>query len=127
MKRPEQEIHKAVVAHLNVRATRGVFFWHTPNGGKRSIVEGAVFKSLGVRAGVPDLIFLNQGKMYALELKAAKGRLSSSQAQCISAMKWCGAEVAVVHSLDEALFTLECWGILKRESVKGVKIEITSV
>lgn len=115
MNRPEQDIHKAVVSHLNVRAERDVFFWHTPNGGKRGMIEAKIFKSLGVRAGIPDLIFLNRGKMYALELKAIKGRLSSSQAQCISAMRWCGAEVAVAHSLDEALVTLECWGILKRD------------
>ena len=26
-----------------------------------------------------------------------------------------GARVAVAHSLDEALYTLECWGIIKRD------------
>jgi hypothetical protein len=29
-------------------------------------------------------------------------------------MESCGAQVAVAHSIDEALVTLEFWGILKR-------------
>jgi hypothetical protein len=114
MKRPEQEIHKAVVAQLNARANQRVFYFHPANGGKRTPFEARLFRALGVVAGVPDLIFVKDGKMYALELKATKGRLSASQAQCISALKWCGAEVAVAEGLDEALVTLECWGILRR-------------
>jgi hypothetical protein len=40
VKRPEQEIHKAVAAHLRQRGVPGLVWWHTPNGamlgGKRS-------------------------------------------------------------------------------------------
>ncbi len=120
MRRPEQEIHKAVVTHLNARAFSDVFFFHPANGGKRTIFEARLFKALGVIAGVPDLIFLKRGRMYALELKATKGRLTQSQDEAIGAMRRCGADVAVVHSLDEALVTLEVWGILRRDAGKQV-------
>ena len=117
MKRPEQEIHKAVVAHLNARAERGTVFFHTPNGGKRGIREATIFKTLGVQAGVPDLIIFRKGESFGLELKATKGRLSASQVSFMKMMEDAGAKTAVAHSLDEALITLEVWGILKRGSV----------
>jgi VRR-NUC domain-containing protein len=120
MKRPEQIIHKAVVAHLNARAEPRVFFWHTPNGGKRGIVEAKIFKALGVIAGVPDLIILKAGELYALELKASKGRITPAQNRVMDRLTDCGASVAIAHSIDEALITLEVWGILKRDSNRRV-------
>jgi len=47
--------------------------FHVPNGGKRGKVEGAIFKAMGTKAGVPDLLILYPvGKFHgmALELKA---------------------------------------------------------
>lgn len=114
MKRPEQDIHKAVVQHLNARAYSDVFYFHPANGGKRTAFEARLFKALGVIAGVPDLIFLKAGRMYALELKAAKGRPTALQNAVLDRMTDCGASVSIAHSIDEALITLEFWGILKR-------------
>ncbi|MDB5607811.1 MAG: hypothetical protein JWP25_4711 [Bradyrhizobium sp.] len=114
MKRPEQEIHKTVVSHLNARAEPRVFWFHPPNGGKRSVVEAKIFKALGVIAGVPDLIILKAGEVFGLELKATRGVLTPSQRLVHAAMREAGAKTAVAHSLDEALVTLEVWGILKR-------------
>lgn len=114
MKRPEQDIQKAIIAHLNMRADQPVFWWHTPNEGKRGFVNAAALKAMGLTAGIPDLLILKAGRLYALELKAAKGVLRPSQRLVMAHMEGCGAEVAVAHSVDEALFTLECWGILKR-------------
>jgi hypothetical protein len=54
MKREEQTIHRTIVQHLRARAMRGCVWFHPPNGGWRSPVEAAIFKSLGVRAGVAD-------------------------------------------------------------------------
>ena len=114
MKRPEQAIHQAVVAHLNMRAEPKVFFWHTPNEGKRGWVNAAHLKAMGMTAGVPDLLILKAGQLHALELKAPGGRLTPSQRGVIQRMIDCGAQAAVAHSIDEALVTLEFWGILKR-------------
>jgi hypothetical protein len=114
MKRPEQQIQKAVVQHLRVRAEPRVFFWSTPNEGRRGWVNAAALKAMGMTAGVPDLLILKAGQLHALELKAAKGRLTPSQRGVMQRMIECGALVAVAHSIDEALVTLEFWGILKR-------------
>ncbi len=116
MKRPEQAIHKAVVSHLNARSEPRVFFWHTPNEGKRGFVNAAALKAMGMTAGVPDLIILKAGNLHALELKAPGGRLTPSQRLVMERMEQCGAQTAVAHSVDEALVTLEFWGILKRDA-----------
>jgi hypothetical protein len=120
VKRPEQEIHKAVVSHLNWRAMPGVFFFHPPNGGYRSKIEGAIFKGLGVKRGVPDLIIFYSGQIFGLELKASHGRLSPSQTKCLNDMEVAGARTSIAHSIDEALVTLECWGVLRRDTSNRV-------
>jgi len=115
MKRPEQDIHRAVVSHLTARSYPGTFFFHPANGGYRSPIEAKILKSMGVIAGVPDLVILKGGRMYALELKAPGGRFSPLQKATMDRMAECGAAVASAFSVDEALVTLECWGILKRD------------
>ncbi len=115
MNRPEQDLQIAVVAHLRARAEPKVFFWHTPNEAKRGWVNAAILQAMGMTAGIPDIVILKGGDMYALELKAPKGVLSPSQGLVLQRMKDCGAQVAVAKSLDEAIVTLECWGIIKRD------------
>jgi hypothetical protein len=58
--------------------TRRLLF-HVPNGGKRGKIEAMQLKASGVIAGIPDLIFIWKGKMYAFELKTATGILSDNQ------------------------------------------------
>lgn len=110
----ETEIHKAVVSNLVQRGEHNIFWFHPANGGKRSWSEGKSFKAMGVVAGVPDLIILKGGEVFALELKSSAGRVQPSQRLCHAAMQEAGAKTAIAKGLDEALFTLECWGIIKR-------------
>jgi hypothetical protein len=113
---PEQEIQRRVFEHLRSRGERGVFAFHVPNGGKRALLEAVQFKKAGVVAGVPDVIAIKDGVTHALELKAGKARKpSDAQIETIKKMETAGVRVAVAHSLDEALFTLEYWGLLKRD------------
>lgn len=114
MKRPEEQIHRAVVSHLKMRAMPGVFFFHSPNGGGRSKAEGGIFKALGVRAGLPDLIVFYRAQIFGLELKSSKGRVSPAQRQTLNEMEVAGARTSIAASIDEALVTLECWGVLRR-------------
>ena len=115
MNRPEQTIHKAVVAHLCARAELKTFWWHTPNEGKRGFVNAAALKAMGMVAGVPDLVILKDGELFALELKAPGNGLTPSQRLVMDRMEHCGAQVAVANSVDQALVTLECLGIIKRQ------------
>jgi len=118
--RPEQEIQRAVFQHIRQRGVPGLVAWHTPNGGKRKPIEAAIFKSIGVRAGVSDVILVHKGKIYALELKAPGGRATEAQMQFLSDIDAAGAFTAMPASLDAALATLEAWGLLRGSSVNSI-------
>jgi hypothetical protein len=121
IKRPEQEIQRAVVQHLRQRGMPGLVFWHTPNGafyggkrnGKGVAIQGSIMSGMGVRAGVADIIAVHAGKIFALELKAPGGRATEAQMAFISDIDRAGAFTALVEGLDAALATLESWGLLK--------------
>lgn len=112
MKRPEQQLQRAVAEHLRLRAQRDVWWAHCPNGGMRSAIEGAIFKSLGVRAGTPDLLLCKDGKLFALELKVLGGRLSAAQKVTHEELRRAGATVAVATGIAQALTILGEWKIL---------------
>lgn len=110
---PEGYVHRAVVAHVNARAVPGLLCWHTPNGGRRSPREAKSLQRMGVRAGVPDLLFFRQGIFYALELKSDYGKASQYQLEFISAVNREGGFAAVAQGLTAALKILEAWGLIR--------------
>jgi len=112
-RRPEQDVQRAVAEHLRLRRAPGVYWFHPANGGARTAIEGAILKACGVRAGVPDIICIRDGKTFALELKAPTGRLSDAQRIAHDEMRAAGAEVATVVGIDAALEQLEGWGLLR--------------
>jgi hypothetical protein len=116
MRRPEDAIQRAVFDHIRARGVPGLFSFHCPNGGKRSISEAVRFKAMGVRAGVPDVWSLYGGRTYALELKPPKGRLSGDQIIAHEQIETAGGLVATAYSLDAALACLEGWGLLRGEA-----------
>jgi hypothetical protein len=111
--RPEDLIQRAVFEHLALRSTPGVFAFHAANGGWRSRIEAAILKGFGVRAGVPDLIAVKDGRTYGLEVKAPGGRLSAAQRSAHAALRAAGANVVTSYSLDDAVAQLERWGLLR--------------
>lgn len=121
MKRVEQQMHQAIVAHLRQRGAPGLVWFHVPNGGKRRPVEAAIMKSLGVRAGVSDLILLHRGHFYALELKAGdNSRPTVEQMEFISDVNAAGGHGVICHDLDRALRCLEVWGLLRGTAATAV-------
>ncbi len=114
MKRPEDNIQRAVIQHLRERGAPGIVFWHTPNGGKRSKAEAAILKGLGVRAGVSDIICVHNSRIFALELKAPNAKPpTESQMQFISDLNAAGGFGTIAVGLDKALKCLETWGLLR--------------
>lgn len=109
----EEAIHRAVVAHVAVRALPGVVYWHTPNGEARGAGLGGKLKALGTRAGMPDLMLLCCGGLYALELKRDGGRLTDHQRRTLSDLEAAGAVTAVAYGVDDALGRLTSWGLLR--------------
>jgi hypothetical protein len=109
----EQQIQRALFDHLKWRGRPGVFAFHPANGGWRSAVEAKIFKSLGVVAGVPDIIIIHSGQCFGLELKSENGRLTDVQRDAHERMREAGALVAVVHGIDAALAQLTEWQLLR--------------
>jgi hypothetical protein len=109
-RRPEDAIQRAVFQHLRARGAPGVFAFAVPNGGYRTPVEAAIFKGIGVVAGVPDIIAIHKGRVYGLELKVEGGRATPKQQEAIAAME--AAFTAIAEGLDRALASLEAWGLL---------------
>jgi hypothetical protein len=104
----ENQIQKAIFAHLRQRGAPGAFAFHPKNGGihqrgrRRGINSG-----LGVVSGVPDVIVIHQGRTYGLELKKQGGELSQAQIETLEQMEHAGAIVDTATGLDAALRWLE--------------------
>jgi hypothetical protein len=116
---PEAQIQRAVIQHLTRRAPPDVFTFHVPNGGWRSRVEAKILKAIGTVAGVPDIVCIFQGRVYALELKAGRGRLTDVQHVVHERLREAGANVAVARGIDEALAQLEAWNLLRHDVAKA--------
>jgi hypothetical protein len=114
--RPEAAIQRAVFQHLRTRAAPGVFAFHPANGGYRKPIEAAILKGLGVIPGVPDMIAIHNGRVFALELKAEGGRTTDKQLACIAALREAGAFTCIAEGLDRALACLEAWRLLRGRS-----------
>lgn len=131
MDRPEQSIHKAVVAHLRQRGASGLVFFHVPNGvrgnRRKDHIQGAIAKGLGVRAGVSDLILLRDGRMFALELKAEGGRPTEAQMQFVSDFNAAGGCACIVNGLGRAIRTLEVWGLLRGAAMPAGRTAVSMV
>lgn len=94
----------------------GVVCWHTPNGGGRSVVEGVRFKQAGVRAGIPDLLFL-WGGLYGLELKRPGGVLSPAQIAMHPRLLAAGMVASeTADSLEGARKVLRAWGLVRPDA-----------
>ena len=112
--RREQEIQKAVFAHLRQRGAQERV---RVSSGKRRLSHGLsrrrFFKAMGVVPGTPDVICIKDGQVFGLELKAEGGKLSEAQRATIEAMRVAGAVVEVATGIDQALAALEGWGLLR--------------
>jgi hypothetical protein len=113
LKHPEDAIQIAVADHLRARSHPDVLWWHTPNGGRRRMLEAVRFKKFGVLPGVSDIIAVHNGEIFGLELKAINGRPTESQLKFQSDLARAGGFGMVAHGLDQAIAGLEAWGLLK--------------
>jgi hypothetical protein len=109
--RPEQDLQASLCRFLDRTLPGDCFYFACPNGGWRSPIEAAILKGQGVKAGVPDLIFAYQGKMFALEMKSEVGRLSLSQRGVHDRLRNAGVRVEVARSFHEAIERLREFGI----------------
>jgi len=121
---PEADLQIQVVDLLRLYESRMVFiFWSTPNellGSARSkggLARMARFKRMGLRPGVADLVIVKNGRIYFLELKSETGRQSEIQKKFQNDAIGVGADYALAHNLDEAIYALKIWGIIPKEVI----------
>jgi hypothetical protein len=117
-KTPEADLQRAVVTALRFALPPSAIIQHSanevteagPRGGKRQ----AILVGMGVHPGFADLMVLCDGRVLFLELKASKGRLSTTQAAFRDAVLAQGFGWALVRSLDDALGALADHGVTTR-------------
>jgi hypothetical protein len=87
----------------------GLFFWHTPNQlAARSGREGSINKSMGVQAGVPDLVVTNpvpgrpEIRGVAIELKVEGRKPSKAQRAVLETLRSHGWLCYVCQGADRA-------------------------
>jgi len=81
---------------------RGLLF-SVPNGSTRHPLEAMKLKATGLTPGIPDMIFLWNGKAYGIEFKTETGTLQPAQRQIHTTWESNGIPVIVARSVDDAL------------------------
>ncbi len=120
-RRDETKLQIAVATYLNRCLGEGTAWCHVPNGGARSLLQGQIFKAMGVKAGQPDIEIVWQGRAYFLELKAGKGTVSEAQRYRHAELIAAGCPVAVCRSLDAVRAQIFAWGIPIRETTRSTE------
>lgn len=111
----EQAIHKAILGYLRTTLPHGWVIQHTPNK-PRSMVAGAIEKSMGAIKGWPDLAVYGPGSVHFIEVKAEKGRLSDAQWLVHDGLRDLGFPVTVVRSVDDVRAKVKEWGLPSKDA-----------
>ncbi len=122
MNRPEQALQRAIVGYLSWALMPPAIFTSFPaGGGGRS--RGAILKSTGLKAGMPDILIFYDARTYGLELKAGT-RLSEAQKSLHHLLRAAGILVAVIESVDElrAMLTGPWYPIPIRETKESTRL-----
>lgn len=75
--------------------------FHVPNGGLRSKVEAMQLKASGVIAGIPDILFIWKGNLYAFEFKTLKGIVRESQKKIHEIWRKQGVPTIIIRTFEE--------------------------
>lgn len=104
MKHLEDSMSISVANYIRMQYPK-VLFSHVPNGGKRSAREGARFKRMGVRKGIPDFLIFETNDPHlrglALELKVKPNKPSPEQLEVIAELKRLKWVAEICYSFDE--------------------------
>ena len=111
MRRPEQALQRTIVEWLHYALPDDVWFTAVnPSPAKSKAVAG-VSKAMGLKPGVPDLIFCIHGRFVGIELKAGKGKPSDAQDECHRAINVAGGWTYVATSIEMLTAHLEAQGV----------------
>ena len=108
---PEDRIHSAIVEYLKYAQPKALYT-HIANEGKRSKFERYKIKILGLKAGMPDLMFFDRTQTYnglAIEVKANKNKVTQAQDFWLKSLEENGWRCAVVYSFEEAKLEIDAY------------------
>lgn len=106
-------IQIAIADLLRERAIPGCYWYSVPNGANVSGRERGKLSASGMRSGVPDIMFVMDGRALGMELKRAKGgSVSPEQRACHREIVGAGGVVAVARGYEAAVSVLVGWGVL---------------
>ena len=85
----EKDLHKQLVVLLNIyKKTNDFMFFHIKNDvGARKNNFFYDLNKLGVLFGIPDFCFIQKNKVFFLEIKTTKGKLSGKQKDVINQLQ----------------------------------------
>lgn len=113
----EAQIQSAVVKYLRTVLFPNYIVAACPNGSQRTENGHPANAVAGIYPGFPDLMIIGGGgRVWLLEVKAAKGRLSEKQSEFGDWAMFKGfVPWACVHGIDEVKLALCEWQIPTRE------------
>lgn len=103
MQNIESQIQQACMRWVRLEYPRLVVY-AIPNGGHRNPVTGAILKAEGVLAGVADIFVAKANKYHHglyIEMKAPKGRQSTSQRAFERAVSLEGYQYSLCRSFED--------------------------
>ena len=116
----EDEIQISIVEAFGLLSSRaGFMFFHVANEAAMKArsgkdIHGLIehLKKMGLMPGVSDLVIVFEGRAYFLEIKTSKGKQTKDQIAFELWARDCGAPYRLVKSFDQAITSLEDWGII---------------
>lgn len=116
---PEEDLQRTIAEYLNIIAPMKGFWWsHIAHGGKRTKAEAGIFKAMGLKPGIADIMIIApvEGGLWAqvhwIELKAPGRTTSDAQDDFADTMQGLGCPYCVCWSLEEVIATLEDWALI---------------
>lgn len=106
----EVQIHKAVAEYLSL-ALQPPTFWTTFPAGGGGMIRGRQLKGMGLKAGIPDIMVVHDGRVLWIELKAPNKYPDPNQRAVHAILKTSGCEVCVLRSVVEVEMALFHWGV----------------
>lgn len=117
--RPEQALQHATGQLLDLVLPKDALWLHYPAGGYRRPVEAKIFRSIGVKPGIPDLLVLHRGRCFGIELKVGRRGLTPVQRRMHQRLEQCGVPCAVASSPEQVEQFLRDLDIPLRGSVEA--------
>lgn len=112
---PEFRLHCAVATWLTVCLKPPAWWTTIEHGVRLPKATWARLQRVGVRAGIPDILVVHDGRCFWIELKAAGNYATEPQRLAHERLRAAGSPVAVCRSTDDVRANLAAWGVPMRE------------